>query len=956
MCLETISNTIVQSDVRTVSFDIFDTLLERPALRPDDIFFLLNEPVKQILQRDHFDFYRARRSIENEAVKNQDSSSRQEYTLSFEQIYEYFRIKHQLTSNQMQQIMELERDLERQLLTPRANGQRLFEAARAAGKHIICLSDMYHDSQFLAELLKQKGFVGFDTIYVSSEIKKRKDTGDLFIHVLESENLGPHEMVHIGDNIDSDFRIPLRLGIPAFHVPSSAEQFFSYTKSCNSIWTEEYSPAERLVIGFSLNCWSGQQRKTTSLFPQKRDVGYFGIGPVLFAIAQHLRTHSTIQRNYARVHFASRDGFLPMMAYNHLNEGSSLGCLPSRYLYCGRAFYQAACYQDDPKSYFIKRLQSMWCSPDMTLGHLFDSLISPNFLPADDPCRDRLVALEIEENFPALSAILDERHADVDRLLNDKKKNLQAYYADTLLFSPSQRALIFDCGYSGSVSTTIMKVVRGKIDKAYLCETAKNRLADWIRKTKTYLLFGNLHNIKPAGVLNIFEEVFSATDGPCIGLQRKHDHWDPIFDHNQGPSTDTTENLVAIQSAAMDFVRDIKTRFGAFIDHLTISQTAFAIEPLCAALRASTDMSIRHFEGIIFPDSFYGDGRPLSDKIETNDRDYLLRTPFVNRTLTISRPALPTHSPPLRVGLHVHLYHIDMAASFIKRLSGWSVPYDLFISVCSPQDVYTARTYFSPLLKRNAGKLVIRAFPNRGRDTGSWLAGFASELATYDLAGHVHGKKSTHFAWGEPWREYLLDNLISADAFADIHTHFQHDPSLGLIFPPAYDGIFAFWGKKHLTHIEEIDRQNCQKLLRRMAVKDHITKHNLHFSVGTMFWYRPVALAPLTELGLTFDDFESEPIGITGSLAHAIERLPALVAGHSGFSTRTYIRQAELLDRFHQQRLHSIGADRPPISGAVLPKKTLTTLSRFLLPFMPRGTRRYRLAQAAAEKFNSYFG
>lgn len=956
MDITTIINIITQPNIQTVSFDIFDTLLERPALQPDDIFVLLNDSVKELLHDERFDFYRARKNIEHEAVLHNARGGSPEYTLSFEQIYDFFKRKYGLSDELTLEIMALERKLEKQLLAPRAMGRKLFEAACEAGKRIICVSDMYYDEPFLSELLIHNGFTDVKNIYVSSETKKRKDSGDLFLHVLDEEKLAPDEMVHIGDHIESDCRTPLRLGIPAFHFPSSRETFFARTAADYGLWTRTSRPSERLVIGFFLNQWQASQEDSDSLFPEKRDAGYFGLGPVLFAVAQYLRTHRDIQSDYECIHFASRDGYLPMKAYEYLNERSSTGCLPARYLYCGRSLYCAANYDGNPTNYLTHRLRKMWSCADMTIGHLFDAMVSPSFLSSDDPRRERLVSSEIAEHFPTLHAILDEHQADIDRLLLEKKNKLRAYYNDALLFSHSRRALVFDCGCGGSVSSCLMNMVGGKLDKAYLCETLKNRLTDRIRRTRTHLLFGSTNDLQPAGALTLFEEVFSPMEGPCVDLVMKNDGWEPVVDDRQAPSRATVENVLALQSAAMEFVRDIKQRFGSYLDQLTIQQVAFAADPLLAALRAPTDKSIRHFETIVFPDSFYGDHRALNEKIEVTDRDHLLRSPFVDSRLTVSRPPLPPlETSPMRLALHLHLYHMDMASCFLERLVNWRIPLDLFISVGSTRDERTAHVLFAPLLEKNVGKLTLRTFPNRGRDVAPWLVGFGKELAGYDLVGHMHTKKSSHFAWGDHWRDYLYDNLLSEDAFADIHAHFQNDPRLGVIFPPVYDRLFSFWGNHRLPHLEETDRQRCQQLMRRMGMKDALSKHNLHFPVGTMLWYRPAALASLITLGLSFDDFEPEPVGITGSLAHAIERIPAQVAAHHGFSSYAYIRQPELIRRFHQQRLQSVGAMQTMTGSLPFHEKAMLSLSQIMLPLLPRGTRRYRWAQAIVKTFYSTF-
>jgi lipopolysaccharide biosynthesis protein len=57
--------------------------------------------------------------------------------------------------------------------------------------------------------------------------------------------------------------------------------------------------------------------------------------------------------------------------------------------------------------------------------------------------------------------------------------------------------------------------------------------------------------------------------------------------------------------------------------------------------------------------------------------------------------------------------------------------------------------------------------------------------------------------------------------------------------------------------------------------------------VGTMFWARPEALAPLLRLGLTWDDYPLEPLPVDGTMLHALERLLVLVAEHAGYQYAT---------------------------------------------------------------------
>ena len=58
---------------------------------------------------------------------------------------------------------------------------------------------------------------------------------------------------------------------------------------------------------------------------------------------------------------------------------------------------------------------------------------------------------------------------------------------------------------------------------------------------------------------------------------------------------------------------------------------------------------------------------------------------------------------------------------------------------------------------------------------------------------------------------------------------------------------------------------------------------NFNFVASTMFYFKPRALRPLLWLPIDTKDFESEPIGLDGSLAHAMERFIGLLVESRGY-------------------------------------------------------------------------
>lgn len=117
---------------------------------------------------------------------------------------------------------QAELDAERSVIVPCGARLAEVEAARARGRRILFVSDMYLPAAFLASLLREFGFLREgDALYVSAEVGASKRSGRLFRHVLAEERIAPGELEHAGDDPWADFEVPRRMGIASRLVVGS---------------------------------------------------------------------------------------------------------------------------------------------------------------------------------------------------------------------------------------------------------------------------------------------------------------------------------------------------------------------------------------------------------------------------------------------------------------------------------------------------------------------------------------------------------------------------------------------------------------------------------------------------------------------------------------------------------------------------------------------------------------
>jgi len=269
----------------------------------------------------------------------------------------------------------------------------------------------------------------------------------------------------------------------------------------------------------------------------------------------------------------------------------------------------------------------------------------------------------------------------------------------------------------------------------------------------------------------------------------------------------------------------------------------------------------------------YFDGIPIS---------FNPRTAFYSVKLPVtSTESQALTSSSLTIAVHAHCYYEDVVPQLASALR--AIPHidTLFVTFpYSRQDL--ERTIRHNFNLPNVKRLEVDAVPNRGRDIGPLLVQLDKRLRNFDLVLHIHTKKSVDGpGFGAEWLNDILHKMLFNQTYVgNILRMFERNSLLGIVAPMPYWRVrpFMVWGA---------NKRSARRLLGRLGLAaDFVDGELPPFPASSMFWFRPCALAPLFDARLQWSDFEPEPIGDDGSLAHSIERCFCHIAGTEGYQSK----------------------------------------------------------------------
>jgi predicted HAD superfamily hydrolase len=315
--LETSETFLAAPDVSLVVFDIFDTLLTRPLIDPEQIKAVVARRAGGELGAAYL-----RWRVEAE----QTARERAGRDVGLSAIMAALGRLAGLDDASVARLHDLEIEAEVASVQARPDAVALFNHVLAYGKRVLLASDMFLPSAAIESMLRRHGFDGWHGLYVSSEIGVRKDAGTLYDIMLRDEAVRPQHAIMVGDNEHSDLQIPGDLGWRFMHVMRPVELGRAMARLAPLIEDVECGSDldAHLGLGLLVRGMFGKLHYADSFDaasmepkPDGRSIGYAIAGPLLFAFSQWVLDQARAS-GVDRLYFLAREGQFLKTVYDRV--------------------------------------------------------------------------------------------------------------------------------------------------------------------------------------------------------------------------------------------------------------------------------------------------------------------------------------------------------------------------------------------------------------------------------------------------------------------------------------------------------------------------------------------------------------------------------------------------------------------------------------------------------------
>ncbi len=591
----------------TVAFDIFDTLIQRPFRQPTDLFYMMEDKWRETNRRCMLSFAAARAEAETSA--RTWARDRKE-DIDLYDIYNALRVTCGVTEDCADAMRALEQQTEIACAQPRHTGIALYRLAKAMGKRVVLISDMYLDKPTIAAMLNKCGVDGWDAFFLSNEENALKWNGGLYQKALAALGIAPEALLHIGDNWHNDYIKPDEMGICAMHHPRAMDVMTDKARTALGTLglqtAASFGGEKSLQSALSFRCaqaLAANRFLDNGFAPTDRDsffagspalMGYYALGSHVLAVAQWLIRRCKAD-GVKRLVFLARDGFLIKQAVARIlpadsdlvldYQPASRRCLLPALTAHPSDFYALPI---NIPAYSVGKVVQLleYCTADRPLDVLRQEAENAGF-DWDEPFPGRYRYLEF------IRWYLENQY---DGCKHQRAYNtLRDYYEPVL----PERTACFDMGYSGRLQAALSQLAGRGVPVYFIHDDAQEcpRLARAYDFEPTCF-----YGLKP-GMSGAFREfLLSSDEPPCLGFTRTDKGITPVYGRSEYNAAARFLVRVA-QENALRFVADYTALFaGTPVEQAAPIPLSMPFE---STLRYLTERDLEMFEGVQFEDTVF---------------------------------------------------------------------------------------------------------------------------------------------------------------------------------------------------------------------------------------------------------------------------------------------------------------------------------------------------------------
>lgn len=549
-----------------VSFDIFDTLLMRKAVNPDDLFDITKEYLKSKKNID-IDYRKLRKKAEKNLRK---SGRKSDYTIN--DIYEELMKISGFSQEKCEIIKSAEVDIERKFLIPRKEIVGAMNAIKnTLHKKVVLVSDMYLTSKELEPILRENGITEYDELWISSEKQARKEDGSMWKIFLDT--FKGKEIMHVGDNELSDTQIPGDMGIYVHHV-LSAKELFNLTnagrvyRKCQHTYVDSIAMGllleKKLNSPYALNSQRFEMKIDSSF-----DFGYCFIGPVVCDYMSWAVRRAK-EQGIKQILFLAREGYLFEKIFDIMKQNfQELSEISGKYLYTSRRSSMVASLKDESdirealNVYYEGSLKGLLAGRfGIDMSETSETADMVNIISEDFAEKDMAIALPGDA--VRVYGIIERFNENILNKASQERDSYLKYIKDNIKI---EKSALFDIGYSGSIQYYLSKIMDVAHAGFYFATDGK-KIPMKIQGSSMEARYIENDLIAPASTSSIhrysllLEAVLTSMDaqfiymgdnGPVFAKDDKSDEYKKLLDDIHEGAINFAKDFYSLVSSTMSF-------------------------------------------------------------------------------------------------------------------------------------------------------------------------------------------------------------------------------------------------------------------------------------------------------------------------------------------------------------------------------------------------------------------